>query len=99
MRDEARKLQNEINLKRLQEAIRAVERPCDCVSLRRNDSCHGLLGRCEQTQSCRFYKNEADDKLSKIKWAKRLSSLSEAKQNRISRKYYSGARPWEGWVK
>lgn len=90
---------SDCGLKKIEDAIKSVESICDCVSLREDGSCRGLVVDCQWHEGCSFYKDEMLDELSKARWAKRLSSLSEAKQNRISRKYYSGARPWEGWVK
>lgn len=66
----------------------------DCTNLKENGKCICLnVLRCD-TKGCAFMKTrkrqEADIKRTYI----RLTSLDETTQDRISKKYYCGKRPW-----
>ncbi len=67
----------------------------DCASLTEKGGCTKLkTDRCLGIK-CSFFtasKNSFDTN----SWKKRLSSLPEDAQNKISKKYYNGSRPWKG---
>jgi hypothetical protein len=62
----------------------------DCAGLRENGKCGWLNTDACIGEQCSFNcKNSSLEKANK-----RLSSLDENAQARISRKYYGGCRPW-----
>ena len=67
----------------------------ECSLLTEKGGCELMgLKRCTGKE-CKFAKTIGTQKVSEDLWRKRMLSLSEEEQNKISRKYYGGSRPWE----
>ena len=66
----------------------------DCLFLQENGKCSRLDRNFCVGERCSFLTSRLQTGDEKSKWASRLSSLSEQKQNEIAKKYYGGAKPW-----
>ena len=66
----------------------------DCLALSENGKCFWLsLEQCKG-QNCPFMKTEESMHSSAVHAQNRLKALDEKTQERISKKYYGGKRPW-----
>ncbi|NLL38758.1 MAG: hypothetical protein GX254_04110 [Clostridiales bacterium] len=62
----------------------------DCAGLRENGKCSWLNTDACIGEQCSFYRRKS----SRERANRRLCSLDESVQARISKKYYGGYRPW-----
>jgi len=67
----------------------------NCTNLSKNGHCLILnISRC-QGDTCPFKLTQEEKDAAACKVGERLSSLNEATQEKIARKYYKGRRPWQ----
>lgn len=67
----------------------------DCVALTETGRCRQLETKQCVGENCPFLKNRQSCHEQEVRVYKRLASLDEETQQRISVKYYHGTRPWQ----
>lgn len=66
----------------------------DCMALTENGGCSLLKNNQCSGAGCCFVHTAEDNISAAAHWKKRLLSLSDEEQTKISKKYYGGLMPW-----
>ena len=67
----------------------------DCNSLSENGSCMLMHTKNCIGRNCKFIHSSDEMAFAHARWKSRLLSLSNEKQQSISKKYYGGQMPWK----